>query len=68
VSSTRTVSLRPWAAPASLHDGTIGVSNEIGDSGVDCQNHIAFVIEVVGTLNMQQRRTDREIAMAADVT
>jgi hypothetical protein len=26
----------------------IGVSNEIRDSGVDCQSYVAFVIEVVG--------------------
>jgi hypothetical protein len=48
VSSTRTVSLNHEAAAASLYDVTIGVSNEIGDSSVDCQNYIAFVIEVVG--------------------
>jgi hypothetical protein len=40
---------------------TIGVSNEIGDSGLDCQNYIAFVIEVVGTLGLKpfsQNATD----------
>jgi hypothetical protein len=26
---------------------TIGVFNEIGDSSVDCQSYVAFVIEVV---------------------
>ena len=31
---------------------TIGVFNEIGDSSVDCQNCIAFVIEVVGALGL----------------
>jgi hypothetical protein len=31
---------------------TIGVTNEIGDSSVDCQSYIAFVIEVVGTLGL----------------
>jgi len=31
---------------------TIDVSNEIGDSSVDCQTYIAFVIEVVGTLGL----------------
>ena len=30
----------------------IGVSNEIGDSSVDCQSYVAFVIEVVGTLSL----------------
>jgi hypothetical protein len=29
---------------------TIGFSDEIGDSNVDCQSYVAFVIEVVGTL------------------
>ena len=28
----------------------IGVSNEIGNSSVDRQSYVAFVIEVVGTL------------------
>jgi hypothetical protein len=42
------------AAAASLYDVTIGVSNEIGDSSVDCQNYIAFVIEVVGTLGLSR--------------
>jgi hypothetical protein len=31
---------------------TIGVSNEIGDSSADCQSYVAFVIEVVGTLDL----------------
>jgi hypothetical protein len=31
---------------------TIGVFNEIGDSSVDCQSYVAFVIEVVGTLGL----------------
>jgi len=31
---------------------TIGVSNEIGDSSVDCQRYVAFVIEVVGNLGL----------------
>ena len=29
-----------------------GVCNEIGDSSVDCQSYVAFVIEVVGTLGL----------------
>ena len=28
----------------------MGLSNEIGDSSVDRQSYVAFVIEVVGTL------------------
>jgi hypothetical protein len=31
---------------------TIGFSNEIRDSSVDCQSDVAFVIEVVGTLGL----------------
>jgi hypothetical protein len=31
---------------------TIGVANEIGDSSVDCQSYVAFVIEVVGALGL----------------
>jgi hypothetical protein len=27
-------------------------SDEIGDSSVDCQSYVAFVIEVVGTLGL----------------
>jgi hypothetical protein len=30
----------------------IAVSNVIGDSGVDCQSYVAFVIEVVGPLSL----------------
>jgi hypothetical protein len=30
----------------------IGVSNEIGDSSVDRQSYVAFVIEVVATLGL----------------
>jgi hypothetical protein len=40
------------AAAASLYDVTIGVANEIGDSSVDCQSYVAFVMEVVGTLGL----------------
>jgi hypothetical protein len=39
VSSTRTISHEEGAA------GTIDVSNEVGDSSVDCQSYLAFVIE-----------------------
>ena len=31
---------------------TIGVSNDIGDSSVDCQSYVAFVIEFVGALGL----------------
>ena len=31
---------------------TIGVRNEVGDSRVDCQCYAAFVIDVVGTLDL----------------
>ena len=30
----------------------IGVCNEVGDSSVDCQSYVTFVIEVVGTLGL----------------
>ena len=30
----------------------IGVCNEVGDSSVDCQSYVTFVIEVVGTLGV----------------
>ncbi|MDX6458862.1 MAG: hypothetical protein QOE55_2559, partial [Acidobacteriaceae bacterium] len=46
VSSTRTVSLGPRGSrrcqPVYV---TIGFSNEIRDSNVDCQSYVAFVIE-----------------------
>jgi hypothetical protein len=32
----------------------IDVSDEIGDSSVDCQRYVAFVIEVVGTLGLSR--------------
>jgi hypothetical protein len=31
---------------------TIGVYNEVGDSSLDCQSYLTFVIEVVGTLGL----------------
>jgi hypothetical protein len=37
----------------------IGVSNEIGDSSVDCQSYVTFVIEVVGTLGLSIGPTSR---------
>jgi hypothetical protein len=55
VSSTRTIQLRHEAAAARLYDVTIGVSDEIGDSSVDCQSYVAFVIEVVETLGLELR-------------
>jgi len=37
---------------ASLYDVTIVVCNEIGDSSVDCQSYVTFVIGVVRTLGL----------------
>jgi hypothetical protein len=31
---------------------TIGVCNEVGDSSLDCQSYLTFVIEVSGTLGL----------------
>lgn len=41
----------------------IGVSNEIGDSGVDCQSCAAFVIEVVEPSIFVEPHTKREIGL-----
>jgi hypothetical protein len=58
VSSTRTIQLRREAAAARLYDVTISVSDEIGDSSVDCQSYVAFVIDIVETLGLDYGNTE----------
>ena len=44
---------------ASLDSVAFGIFDEIGDSSVDCQSYVEFVIEVVGTLGRASAQTSR---------